>query len=612
MKHLIYTTVCYLIMSLTVNAQSGTADNSFGINGKVINETFTGICDALVIQEDGKILTGGTHYSYNVNERGFIIGRFNTDGSLDESFGNKGETTITYAEGESIYLLVSLALQENGKIIAGGMSTNTSNHYSDLCIARLNANGSLDSSFNGDGIFVKSVGKNDRVADIVIQEDDKIIVTGFKGLTDYNEGEPFVMRILPDGEMDESFGEKGIVLVSDELGIYSVNAIALQTDNKILIAGKYFGNTFFVIRFLPDGSFDNTFDEEKDGIAGIRFEDADLPYSYIYDMALQPDGKILLAGGGGSGPGKMAVVRFNNDGSIDTAFGDKKGYSLLTTNKVGSTGALTVNVEADKKIILTGVYSTDEKDAFAAAKYNVDGSVDLSFGENGLATQDFNEFTNILGAGAGALQKDGKIVVGGYGYPPTDNDFTFIGLVRFNNDAALPIIYSKFTATQTKEYVTLNWQTTTELNNSYFAVERSGNAVNYTAVARVNSAATGAAVQDYAYTDKLPFAGTNYYRLKQVDKDGKFSYSKTVSIGYLKPGSIQLFPNPAKDKLTVKGLNTAITSTITVLDVQGKTLQQFTVKAATYTFSIQNLAPGTYMVRVKDANGVATEKFVKQ
>ncbi len=88
-----------------------------------------------------------------------------------------------------------------------------------------------------------------------------------------------------------------------------------------------------------------------------------------------------------------------------------------------------------------------------------------------------------------------------------------------------PIIYSQFKATQTKATITLNWQTTTELNNSYFAVERSCNAVNYTAVVRVNIAATGAAVQDYVYTDKQPLAGTNYYRLKQVDKDGKFSYS---------------------------------------------------------------------------------------
>ena len=73
-----------------------------------------------------------------------------------------------------------------------------------------------------------------------------------------------------------------------------------------------------------------------------------------------------------------------------------------------------------------------------------------------------------------------------------------------------------------------------------------------------------------------------------------------------------MFPNPAKDNLTVKGLNTTINSTLSILDVQGKTLLQIIAKAATVTFSINNLAPGTYMVRVKDANGIATEKFVKQ
>ncbi len=186
-------------------------------------------------------------------------------------------------------------------------------------------------------------------------------------------------------------------------------------------------------------------------------------------------------------------------------------------------------------------------------------------------------------------------------------------LVRYNGgDLVLPITYTKFTATQTKANITLNWQTATELNNSYFAVERSSNAVSYTTVAQVNSTGTGTTVQDYFYTDKLPLAGNNYYRLKQTDKDGKYSYSKTVSIAFLKPGSIQLYPNPAKEQLTVKGLNAAITSTIAVLDAQGKQLLQFTAKAAAYSFSIGSLAPGTYMVRVKDENGIAVEKFVKQ
>ncbi len=156
------------------------------------------------------------------------------------------------------------------------------------------------------------------------------------------------------------------------------------------------------------------------------------------------------------------------------------------------------------------------------------------------------------------------------------------------------------------------WQITTELNNKYFAVERSSNAINYSSIAQVNSAATGTAIKEYFYTDKLPVAGTNYYRLKQVDTDGKYTYSKVISLSFLKPGTIQLFPNPAKEQLTVKGLNAAVTSTIAVLDIQGKPLLHFTAKAAAYSFSINKLAAGTYLVRVKDDNGIAVQKFVKQ
>ena len=120
------------------------------------------------------------------------------------------------------------------------------------------------------------------------------------------------------------------------------------------------------------------------------------------------------------------------------------------------------------------------------------------------------------------MQTDGKIIASGNGYTYKVGDPSHgakFALARYNGGhAILPIIYNKFTATQTKAYITLNWQTATDLNNSYFAVERSSNAANYTAVAPVNSVASGATVQDYAYTDKLPIPGINYYRLKQVDK----------------------------------------------------------------------------------------------
>ncbi len=608
MKNIIQTTILLLSFLATVNAQPGTLDKTFSNNGKFFEDSFTGNCTAVAIQKDGKIVTGGIYDANKEENIAFIFARFNTDGSLDETFGENGKAIITRVENILIYdQMRGLSIQEDGKIIGcGRVVGNNVGRYSDIAVIRLNADGKLDNSFSDNGVLVLNITKEDQVTDMVLQTDGKILLSGDDG----EESVSYITRILPDGKYDETFGEKGVVFLRN-LSISNIGAITLQADNKILICGEYFGKSLFVMRFLPNGSFDNTFDEEKDGITGIIFADDEFPNANLYDIAVQPDGKILVAGSAGINSFyEIALARFKADGSIDSAFGDKTGYTVLSTEN-GTAVAYNVAVTGDK-IILTCAYSTVEASSgFEAVRYNMDGTLDSAFGENGVAVTSFSNL-RLLYAGHGAVQADGKIVIGGAGYQEGEYNFTNIALARFNNEIVLPIIYSKFAATQTKEYITLNWQTSTELNNKYFVVERSNNGVNYTGVAQVNSVATGAAVQNYAYTDKLPLAGNNYYRLKQVDKDGKFSYSKTINIAYLKPGSIQLFPNPAKDKLTVKGLNATITSTIAVLDIQGKQLLQFTAKDASYSFSIGSLAPGSYMVRVKDANGIAVEKFVKQ
>ncbi len=613
MKNIIQTTIYLLVFCATLNAQPGTLDNTFSDNGKGFYNEFTGSCKAIVIQKDGKIVTGGFHDAYNIENTGFIVARFNINGSLDESFGTNGKTIITGVENaEMTQDFAALAIQEDGKIIGcGRVVGNNIDRYSDIAIIRLDANGKLDNSFSNNGVLILNLKSEDQVTDLALQTDGKILITGRIKETDIDRTEGFVVRILSDGNYDETFGENGIRFTSFNYAILHVKSLTLQQDNKILICGEYFGKSLFVIRFLPDGTLDNTFDEENDGIAGIRYEENDVPFATLNDIAVQPDGKILVTGSAGGSSYKMALARFKSDGSIDSAFGDKTGYTIVPIENNGVGIAYHVEVVSDK-IIVTGLYSTtDPNSNFGVVRFNMDGTLDASFGENGIAVAGFLNL-GIISAGYGAIQEDGKIIIGGSGYQEGETDFTNVALVRFNNDAILPITYNKFTATQTKEYIALNWQTATELNNKYFAVERSSNAVNYAAIAQVNSTVTGTAVKDYFYTDKQPVAGTNYYRLKQVDADGKFSYSKVVSIGFIKPGTIQLFPNPAKEQLTVKGLNAAVTSTIAVLDVQGKPLLHFTAKAAVYSFSINSLAAGTYMVRVKDDNGTAIQKFVKQ
>ncbi len=586
MKQFIFA-VC-LTATFTAKAQPGTLDNSFGKEGIVVGEGYEAFGKATALQKDGKILIAGAGGYGDVG--GSLVARYNADGNIDQSFGINGwVATVFSGQVDGFY---SVAEQEDGKIVAAGRL----GAKVDAGVVRYLPNGTIDSSFGNNGITLTDLGESENVTGMAVQSDGKILLTGLV-FKEYSSNKYFLIRYNADGSLDEGFGDKGIIVNKLDEDI-EVNCITLQPDGKIVIAGVYsiFVNTrFLVIRYLPDGTLDKSF--SNTGIAKINYPTSPANMA-INSVALQEDGKIVIAGESGATgfDENLTVVRVNTDGSLDKSFGaegsviTKQGSAILAANDV--------MIQPDGKIVAVGSISNTP----LVARYLPDGAPDPAFGTNGLqVTTLYNTVPN-----AAFLQPDGKIVAVG------DNPTTVV-LLRYNGgDATLPITYSKFTATQTNATITLNWQTTTELNNSYFAVERSNNAVNYTAIAQVNSAVTGATVTDYYYTDKLPLAGTNYYRLKQTDKDGKFSYSKTLSIGYIKPGSIQLFPNPAKDRLTVKGLNAAVTSTIAVLDIQGKQLLQFTAKAATYSFNVGSLAPGTYMVRVKDANGVATEKFVKQ
>ncbi len=606
MKYLFTAFFC-ASFSFILSAQPGTLDNSFDEDGKAYLHGEYLICDAMALQKDGKIIQAGIGTLDGVN--GFYLARFNTDGSLDKTFGNAGRVVTDFSGGQQEIL--SVALQSDGKIVAAGYA-----YATNIALVRYLPDGRVDSSFGVRGVEITDIRRYDYLAAMVIQPDDKILVTGITETEEYNTENPFIIRYNNDGSFDESFGDHGTVLVPQDNTVYPYS-IALQPDGKILIGGRLLFDDspmsgLPLMRFMPNGSLDTEF-----GSNGVATVPGWSGYSapFFYSIAVVANGKIVATGSAliPGGKSAMLIARFTMNGKIDDSFGGTGG-TVLQTFGTQQSEARKVLVQPDNKIIAVGFYADYiALSFFALARFQPDGILDNTFGENGLALTDVGEVDNF--ANSAALQTDGKIVVSGNGYtdklinPELGGKFA---LVRYNNDAILPIIYSKFTATQTKATITLNWQTTTELNNNYFAVERSGNAVNYTTVAQVNSIATGAAVKDYAYTDKLPLAGNNYYRIKQVDKDGKFSYSKTINISYLKPGSIQLFPNPAKDRLRVKGLNAAITSTIAVLDIQGKQLLQFTAKAAAYSFSIGSLAPGTYMVRVKDANGIKVEKFVKE
>jgi uncharacterized delta-60 repeat protein len=329
--------------------------------------------------------------------------------SLDTSFSGDGKVTTSFSAGDDVGS--GIAVQSDGKIVVVGTSDNESG-TSELAVARFNVNGSLDTSFGGDGMVTTffSAG-NDVGSGIAVQSDDKIVVVGTR---DNGSGtsEFAVARFTVDGSLDTSFSGDGMVTTSFSAGNDVGSGIVVQSDDKIVVVGTRDNGSgtseFAVARFNVDGSLDTSF--SGDGMVTTFFSAGDDVGSGI---ALQSDGKIVVLGTSddGSGTSEFAMARFNVDGSLDTFFnGDGMvTASFLAGNDVGSG----IVVQSDGKIVVVGTSDDLSTTWVVVAGFNIDGSPDNSFGSGGRVIFKTSSLTGRdLGSGI-ALQSDDKIVVVG-------------------------------------------------------------------------------------------------------------------------------------------------------------------------------------------------------
>ena len=398
-----------------VKAQPGANDHSFNV---IDNGTFgigTGTNSTVftsTVQVDGKIIIGGSFTSYNGTSRNRIA-RLNVDGSLDATF-NPGT-----GSSANVY---TTTLQADGKIIIGGLFTSYSGTSRNR-IARLNANGCLDTTFN------PGTGANADVWATAVQADGKIIIVG--NFTSYN-GTTInrIARLNVDGSLDATFnpGGSGANVV--------VRASTLQADGKIIIGGNftsYNGTTINrIARLNVDGSLDATFNP---GGSGAN--------AYVWTTAVQADGKIIIGGHFTSynGATRNYITRLNSDGSLDATF--NPGGSGPWANNPSRT-VVNATLQADGKIIIGGqftLYNGTSRNRIA--RLNVDGSLDATFNPGTGASADVWTST---------LQADGKIIIGG--------QFTiFNGLetstiVRLNSDGSLDATFNPGTGANQIVYTT--------------------------------------------------------------------------------------------------------------------------------------------------------------
>ena len=375
---------------------TGDLDPTFDSDGKVTTD-FIGNIDngrKVIIQADGKMVVSG----FDSSAQDIILVRYNVDGSLDSSFDSDGKVTTNAGMNEQGQTML---LQADGKIIVGGLS-NASGNF-DFLLLRYNTDGSLDTSFDSDGIVFTGFGasSSDQCFALALQTDGKIVAAGFTGSADFA-----LARYNTDGSLDASFDSDGMV-TTDFGGNDQAQAVAIQADGKIVATG--FSDSvstldIAVARYNTDGSLDTSFDSDgmvTTDITGLNDQGR--------AIAIQSDGKIVVAGI--QFGADFVLTRYNTDGSLDTSF-DSDGKVITEFNTGSNDQANDMVIQPDGKLVVVGISNASGSSDFAIARYNTNGSLDTSFSTDGLLTIDFNVGSNDQAYGI-ALRTDGFYVISG-------------------------------------------------------------------------------------------------------------------------------------------------------------------------------------------------------
>ena len=374
---------------------------------------------SVTLQSDGKILVAGGSF---IGGEDFGLARYDTTGSLDTTFGNGFGSVINDFSSQHWSEARSVTVQKDGQILVGGSGS---------VLARYNHDGNLDTTFSGDGKVISDFSYE--IESLVVQSDGKILAGGYVNL-DGGNLYSVLARYNVDGSLDTTFAVDGKAWC-DFIGTY--NCVTQQADGKILAAmGSRWGD-FGLVRYDSNGKLDTTFGDispydpsQHTGQVTTDFDNGS--GDGASSMVIQSDGKILLAG---SSNNHFALARYNSNGSLDTSF---DGDGKVTTNFGGDQGNWnSITLQPDGKILVAGCTLNNQNMPynsydFALARYNVDGSLDTTFGGGlGLVT---TELGAIDQARSVTVQEDGKIVVAGSSW---DSRNSHIALVRYNFDGSL-------------------------------------------------------------------------------------------------------------------------------------------------------------------------------
>ncbi len=335
-----------------------------------------------------------------------------------------GKAITTIGGGNDV--AVAAVLQPDGKVVLAGNCVNTPGSGNMFCLTRYKTDGTLDTTFNGTGkVTTVLPNGNSKLNAMALQGDGKIVVAGINCQIAFS-ARFCAVRYNADGSLDLSFNGTGIAIaqIQATLADENANAVAVQRDGKIVLAGycnAQFATNFCAVRFNPNGSLDTSFTI----VTKVHL------FDFASSIVLQTDGKIVIAGScTDSSMYVFCAARYNANGTLDLSF---NGTGIVLTY-IGPNGSLAhaAAMQPDGKLVMVGECIQSSSSLFCASRYTVGGLPDTTFNATG----------NVLVATSGgnygkavAIQPDGKILISGICTTPTPSDILCV--VRLNSDGSL-------------------------------------------------------------------------------------------------------------------------------------------------------------------------------
>ena len=397
---------------------SGTLDPTFGNNGIITYDGTKGDDRgySIITDPNGKIIVTGSYY--NGNDTDIIVIRLNNDGSLDTTFNNNG-IKIYDAGGNEVGRAITL--DSHGRILITGTSR-TGTNYNVITI-RLNANGSFDNTFGVNGVVTfDNKGNDDHGYSIITDSKDRVLIAG--KTVSVNDTDVLVLRYNENGSLDTTFDGDGIATYDSTLDTAVGESMTIDSQGRILITGNTADtnvSNLIILRYNENGSLDNTF-----GSGGVvTYDNGDNEYGF--SITTDSQGRILVTGDSESTTADLIVLRYKEDGTLDNSFGNG---GLVTYNGGTVTAGFCIKTDSQDWAIVAGVVSSDGNIFnIIIVKFESDGNIDTNFGLSGVATyyieNNYHDKEYSI-----SIDSLGKILFAGTDNNGSDNDILILRYIQ--------------------------------------------------------------------------------------------------------------------------------------------------------------------------------------